>query len=200
MFVNKENWDDCKKYYQDTWVKFKEGGDNKIFYISEVNPKYILAKDINNEIIGVDLEEGYTIEYAIPKKTTFQLGEYALHLFRVPARQWKKGINKQNTNFSYLNPGSGWLNYTFDANVINGFVNKPTYYTIENAINEFKTSEHLKSAALDSRTSMTNKGMVYIDTVPVARADLEKEQVVVKKLFEPEITQLFQNFKIRTVK
>lgn len=200
MFVNKENWEDCKKYYQETWVKFKEEGDNKIFYISEVGPKYLLAKDINGEVVGVDLEEGYTIEYAIPKKTTFQHGEHALHLFRIPARMWKKGMNKQNTNFNYLNPVDGWLHCGFDSQIINGFVNKPTYYTVKDALNEFQKSVHLKSAALNSRIAMSNKGMVYVDTVPVARVDIEKENVVVKKLFEPEITQLFHNFKIRTVK
>jgi hypothetical protein len=47
MQVNSNNWEDCKKYFESTWVKFKEEGDNRIWYITEVTPKFIFARDVH---------------------------------------------------------------------------------------------------------------------------------------------------------
>lgn len=200
MFVSQENWEDCKKYFEGCWVKFKEEGDNKIWNINEVNTKYIVAQGIDKETIGIDLSVGYTIDYVIPKKTTFQLGEEAVNLSRIPARQWKKGMNKQNTLFSHLSAANGWINGTFNPQVINGFVNKPTYYSYKDAEREFKKSEHLLSAALDPRIAVTRLGAVYIDSVMVAKWNIEKESLVIKKIFVPEIAAVFPNIHYRVVK
>lgn len=200
MFVSQENWEDCKKYFQDCWVKFKEEGDNKIWYITEVKPKHILAKGVDGEVIGVDLSEGYTIDYVLPKKTTFQCGEHAYHLSRIPARQWKKGMNKQNTSFALLPAENGWLNTALDPSLIHGFINKPSYYPFHNAVKEFTTSNHLQSAALASRVAVTRKGKVYIDTIPVAHFDFDKNLLAVKKIFKQELETLCPNVDIRVLK
>jgi hypothetical protein len=199
MFVDSNNWDDCKKYFEGTWVKFKEEGDNTIWYINEVTPKHLFAKSVDEkEIIGVDLEIGYTLDYVIPKKTTYQLHESAVNLSRIPARQWKKGMNKQNTLFQVLTGDGIWLPAPFQPDVINGFVNKPGYYTPHDALREFKASEHLRSAALNPRMSIARNGTIFVDTVLVARFD--GERLITKSLFVPEISAMFPEWKIKTVK
>jgi hypothetical protein len=154
----------------------------------------------DNETIGIDLEVGYTIDYVIPKKTTYQLNEAAVNLSRIPARQWKKGMNKQNTLFQALCANSLWAPVTFEPQFINGFVNKPGYYTYQDALREFKASEHLDSAALSPRMSICRNGTIYVDTVAVAKLDEKSERIVTKNLFIPEISSSFPNWKIKSVK
>ena len=198
MLITSATYEDCKKYFQHTWVKFKEEGD-KIWYITSVDIHYIYAKSITDEEILIDITEGgYTIEYLIPKKTIFQHGEHAVMLSRIPARMWKKGMSKQNTQFQSLT-FDGWKSKEFDMGVIDGFVNKPCYYSVEDALNEFTKSEHLQSAALSPRIALSRKGSVYIDNVLVGRYLQEKKTLSVKKIFSPEISPLFSTLQIKGV-
>ncbi len=189
MLVNPGTYEDCKKYYQHCWVKFKEEGDH-LFYVTNVDNKYIYTKDINEGEALIDHREGYTIDYVLPKKAVFQHGENAVMLSRIPARMWKKGMNKQNTEFKILHH-SGWFSGDFDIHIINGFVNKPSYYSAEDALNEFEKSEHLKSVALSPRISMCHKGNIYIDTVLVGKYSSEKKKISHRKLFNIEMKALF---------
>jgi hypothetical protein len=197
MLVTPETAEDCKKYFQHCWVKFKEEGE-KIFYITHVDKKYIHAKSIQDEEILVDHQEGYTIDYLIPKKTVFQHGECAVMLSRIPARMWKKGMNKVNTEFKSLD-FHGWTSREFDMHIINGFVNKPCYYSAQDALNDFAKSEHLQSAALTPRISISRKGTVYVDTIPVGRWLQEKKTLSVKKIFNTEVKPLFSIFTTKDV-
>jgi hypothetical protein len=198
MYVNSANWQDCQKYFSQCYVKFKEEGD-RIFYITRVDAQLIIAESTSGDEIGIDLAKGYTIEYVIPKKTVFQIGEAALFLSRIPARMWKKGMNKSNTQFQYLTEDQ-WASAPFDIHSIEGFVNKPSYYTAVDALNDFKNSAHLKSAALTPRISINHSGKIYLDTVLIGKLDIDKSTIISRKIFKPELTSVFKNMEIKVFK
>lgn len=198
MYVDNTNWDDCKKYFHQCFVKFKEEGE-RIFYITNVDSTMMLAEDIEGNQIGINLSKGYTLDYIIPKKTVFQLGEHARFLSRIPARMWKKGMNKSNTSFQQLSV-SGWSGVPFDITIIEGFVNKPTYYSAEDAILDFGKSEHLQSAALSPRLSMSRNGNVYIDTVLIAKIDFSKNTIINRSLFKVDLQKVFKNLEMKVLK
>lgn len=197
MFINSNSFDDVKKYFQHTYVKFKETGDH-IWHIDSVNPHEIICSDKNKEEVGIDLQIGYNLEYILPRKATFQFGNYAVMLYRIPARQWKKGLCKANTNFSTLTGEGSWTTASFDINLIEGFVNKPSYYSLDTAISTFKQGDFV-SAALTPRMSLTHSGKVFIDNVLVGKAEFEKKQLLCKKIFKPELQAMFNNFVIKSV-
>lgn len=197
MFINSQNFDDVKKYFQHTYVKFKETGDH-IWHIDTVSPNEIICSDKNKEEVGIDLQIGYNLEYILPRKATFQFGDYAVMLYRIPARQWKKGLCKANTCFSTLTGEGTWTTAAFDINLIEGFVNKPSYYSLENALSAFKQPE-FKSAALTPRIALTHTGKVFIDNILVGKVEFASKQLLCKKIFKPELQAVFNTFNIKTV-
>lgn len=205
MFVNEMNWEDCKKYYQGCWIKVRECGE-RMYQIKEVGPAetYLSSpsRGENDEDanICINMQVGYTIDYIIPKKTTFQFGEYAIILERVPARMWKKGMDVKNTQFSQLNHNSSWIKAQIDFPVIEGFVNKPSYYTFEDTLKNF-TDENstLQSAALSPRVSLSKLGNVFIDTIFVGRLSTTTKTLKFKKIYQDDLAPLFTGCKLSPI-
>lgn len=195
MLINKHNTNDITKYFLNTHVKFKEEGD-KIFFVKKVTPNHVLVVDQNNEEAIIDLSEDYNLEYVIPKKTVFQLGEHALFLSRIPARMWKKGMSVDNTQFAKLST-TGWEGIPFNIHTVESFVNKPCYFTLEDAITNFEAAQ-LRSAALSPRISISKNGGVWIDTVLVGKFSFAKKELACKAIYKPELSKLFTG-KIKVV-
>lgn len=196
MYVDKTNYDDIVKYFHKTYVKFKEDGDT-VYYIKQVTHSDIIAEDSKGNEVAICLTTGYNIDYVIPKKTVFQHGEHALFLTRVPARMWRKGMDSKNTEFSILSAAGAWSKIAFNIQYIEGFVNKPSYFTYEEAKNNFQKGEALQSAALSPRISVTRKGAVFIDMVMVGKIDFDKNLLTCKKIFTPELTKVFGDVKVK---
>lgn len=198
MFINSDNFDDVKKYFQHTYVKFKETGDH-IWHIDSVSPSEMICSDKSKEEVGIDLQIGYNLEYILPRKAAFQLGEYAVMLSRIPARQWKKGLCKANTAFHRLAAEGSWLADSFNISMIEGFVNKPSYYNIDLALQQFRAGIGLQSVAITPRISVTNTGKIFIDQTLVGRFSLENNEAICKKIFQSELAKVFPLFKFKLV-
>jgi hypothetical protein len=202
MHATTSNYEDVKKYYQGTYVKFKEEGDT-LYYIDRVDPDKIIAKATNGDLVGIDLtvNGGYHIDYVIPKKTVFQYGNVVVMLSRIPARMWKKGTSKENTRFERLDAEGKWSKIPFSASMIESFINKPCYYDAPLALKEF-TNQHsdLCAAALTPRISMSRGGKIMVDQIIVAKYDFEKKAITCKLLFHSEISKLFPDISVKVVK
>lgn len=200
MFCNSGNYEDVKKYYQGTWVKITECGD-RIYTVDKVTSKYT---DLSSPSRGdgdeyaeirIDMEVGYTLDYVIPKKTVYQYGEKALLLQRIPARMWRKGMDSKNTEFLSLDTKGNWKKTSLATPVIEGFVNKPSYYTVEDALVGFQNA--LDSAALTPRIAFCKEGQVYIDTIYVGR--VKGKALTFKAIYEPDLAPLFNNLVMKPV-
>lgn len=192
MFVNTDNWEDCRKYYEHTFTKFKETGDT-IFYIQKVTPESILATDINDNEVGIYLESGYNLDFVLPRKTVYQYGVNAVIIQRIPAKQWKKGMCSGNTQTLTLS--IDWMTINFDIKIIEGFVNKPSYISSKDAVPRLIDGT-LTSAALSPRFSMNYNGAIFLDTVVVGTMSFDQGIVKAKKIVEKEIKELFPTFKV----
>jgi hypothetical protein len=190
MYVNKDSWEDVKKYYAQTFVKFKETGED-IFYIKEVNSSEIVAENIQGEEVGIIVENGYNIDYILPRKTLYQEGSTIVMLSRVPARMWKKGLNKQNTKFETW-VGDNWVGQSFSIQRVNGFVNKPGYYQPDTVLSQLGNSVYY-GWALNSRMWVCSSGQIYIDKTAIGKINKEKNVILVKPLFESDIREVFKD-------
>lgn len=200
MFASKDNYDDVKKYYLGTYVKFKEEGD-ALFYIERVDPDKIVAKATNEELVGIDLTIGYNIEYALPGKAVFQYGGIVMMLSRIPARMWKKGMSNQNTKFEVMDKTGKWTKTNFSAELIESFINKPAYVDPMDALKAFcdETSD-LEAAALTPRITFTRGGKLMVDQTIVAKYDFTNKVFTVKNLFTKEVKALFPTVTTKSVK
>lgn len=197
MEVGQHNWHDVEKYFYDTYVKFQETGD-VIYRITGVNSEYITAVSLQGDEVGIDLKKPYTLDFILPKKTSFNMGQTAFHVSRVPARQWKKGICKANTNFAKYSAAKGWHGISWDHALLEGFVNKPGYVSAANLKQLFE--QGYESAAISPRIVVANNGNIFVDTVAVGKWTFDKELITTRQLFEIEMKTNFPFAKLKVLK
>lgn len=144
-----ENWQDIKRYYLGTYVKFKEHGD-ELFHISHVSPEAVKGTYQQGKeefILSLDSSVPYNLEFKLPHKAVFQYRDRALMLFRVPARQYYRGISPENTKIINAMTGEP-LELTWAT--LSAFVNKQAYYSLKEAM-ELSTKKRMQSMALNNR-------------------------------------------------
>lgn len=192
MFLNANNYEDGEKYFGQTYVKIKEYGDT-ICLVEKVTPEAIWLTDEYDQKVCVELDgattgkPGYNLEFILPKKTWFQSGATALFLTRIPARMWKKGISKNNTSVHCLKLGS-FVGVSLSFQTLHAYVNKPFYATVEDMY-----ENDWSSVALSPRFALSKGGDLFLDMTKIGIYDKATNTLIVKKLFVPDVTPLFNS-------
>lgn len=196
MIINSKNWEDVKRYYNHTYIKLKETGD-QIWYVKSVEPNMIYLQASNGEDAGLDLNIGYEIEYVIPGRAAFQYGNNALALVRIPSKQYYRGLHPENTSFRQLSGTGRWLARTINFDTIQGFVNKPIYYSISDILN-LHQQENFESFALSPNICLASNGVIITTSGNIiGKVMFKSKKISCNKLFIPELTELklFKHFK-----
>lgn len=184
MLATTQNWKDIQKYYHGTFVKFRELGDIPV-YIDKVTGEAIWGVLHDGEKVELQLcQEGYQLDYCIPKKTVYQVGRTAYILERVPARQWKKGLSEQNTSVSMITPSGEFSKVSMNMNNIYAFVNKPDYRDLFDLLHGYE------SVALNSRVYALPNGNICSDQNTLGTWDMGNK-VYYHRPFEEEFRKLF---------
>lgn len=192
MFVDPSNYGDADKYFRGCFIKVNEYGDTLV-RIDKVTEEALWGEDENGESICIEINGqetgsiGYELDYVIPKKAYFQVGSQAGFLTRIPARMWKKGISKENTNM-YLLGKNAFHNWNVNFESLKAYVNKPQYLP-------FTEVDNKESVALSPRFAMNGRD-VYLDLTMVGRYYPTGKTLVCKKLFIKDLTPLFPGVKI----
>ncbi len=190
MFLNSKNYEDGEKYFGQTYVKIKEYGDT-ICLVEKVTPEAIWLTDEHDQKVCVELDgattgkAGYNLDFILPKKTWFQMGNVAYFLTRIPARMWKKGISKSNTTINCLKVG-GFLQVGLSFQSLHAYVHKPFYSTAEEMYKNEWTS-----VALSPRFALCKTGELFLDQTKIGVYDKDTDTLVVKKVFVPDVLPLF---------
>lgn len=185
MLASKNNWKDIEKYYSRTFVKFSEYPE-EIFFIDRVTKDRVIAMDEKGEEFHILLENEYELEYILPQKTTFQYKDKAYILNRIPARQWKRGICKENTYLSALNTVGNLVPASLGFGHLKGFVNKAKYFDFLEISNTFEHGDVRDSYAITPRLCMSRNGLMFLDGVPVGHFNAPKRKMIVDALLEKE--------------
>ena len=193
MQFKTDNYDDIKKYYAGTFIKVKEYGD-LLFRIDRVERTSVsgMVEDGREFVLYMDQDNPYEIDYVLPHKSFFQFGADACQLYRVPARQYRRGLCIDNTRIARLN-SKGQQEQLGDLSFesLKAFVAKQPFYTLTKATSK-ENKEGLHSYVLTPRMvyHRNTKG-IYIDLVRVADVDVASSTVTMKHpVFKAEI----QNF------
>lgn len=182
---------DIMKYFQGTYVKFREEGD-KLFLIEQIEAYRILGKCENGEqfCLYMNNETPYEMEYILPHKSYFQFGPNAVLLTRVPAQQYFRGLCASNTNLSYMGPG-GVKAMQLDFEALKHYVNKQKTFTVGSAIG----ASECATCVLTSRM-MLNRGnkQIYIDFTPVAKVQPSRSAItMLKPIFFDEVQDMLKS-------
>lgn len=196
MQLYAKEYGDISKYYHGTYVKLPQFGD-KIFYVAEVNRERVELTDSAQDLYHIELaqegEPAYSLEYVLPHRAVFSYKGTVLLLTRVPARQYSRGCCSANTKIIDVFTGKGWdISFT----TLQAFVNKPTYYTLDEALyGEFPKS--CVGVALNERFSFhRNQQQLYVDHIPIANFSRENMVwVVTRPIFAPELKALCSSVK-----
>lgn len=184
LFVS-NNYQDIKKYYEGTYLKFTEFGD-RLFRVDHVDQYMVSGEDDTETAFQLFLDDNhpYEVNYLLPHKAIFQWKDNVYMLQRIPARQYKRGLCSDNTMITNVSNGQ-----TVDVNFasLKAFVSKPTYSSFTNA---FTSKMKTKAIALTNRMSYLRTGFIMMDNVKIAQYDFDTKKIhMMRKVFADEIKQ-----------
>ncbi len=188
MLLTPSNWEDIKRYYLQTFIKLEGYGD-KLFYIEVVNPEEIITKDKDGKefVITLHEEAPFSIDFSMPHRTMYQLGQYAFCLSRIPAKQYHRGISSYNTMIKVLTT-EGWGSQNVNFTNMEGYVSKQAFKNLKEAI---LVTNRNKSEALSPRFAVqVSSGDLWCDYKKVGRVDKKSKCIYVNPLIQLELSNI----------
>jgi len=191
MIFHKSTYSDIQKYYPDNIVKFKETGD-RLWRICSIMHHEVRCMDADGFEIFLDLNEPYEVDYPLPGRVVYQSGGNACMLYRIPAKQYNRGIHSQNTALSVLSSSGSWGNTGFSIQKLQQFVDKPSYQDIS-LINLEEPG--YSSWALSRHVSICRAGAVFVLASCVGSFSFAEKTISANPLFMSELKPLFPGWK-----
>jgi hypothetical protein len=190
MLFSPETFEDIHRYYRHTYVKFPERGD-ELFYIRNVERNKLTGQHESGDEFELyySNEKPYNVEFVLPRKSFFQHKNRAYLLQRIPAKQYNRGINANNTLIQSLNKTGGLTGHDIGFDLLKAYVAKPAFPTFDKAVT---SKGKLVSVAMSPRFAYVPETRgIFADHICVAFVDHPNHKVVVThQVFMPEIKAL----------
>jgi hypothetical protein len=203
MKFSQENSKDIQKYFQGTFVKFlglkgafldgaacSEAGE-LVHSIDQVQGSLIKGKRWENGestpfqfmLYPEKDAPAPEVEFILPKKSYFNIpaGGAAL-LFRIPARQYRRGICADNVNILGLNNGTFFV-HPINHETIGWYIQKPQF---------FGFGKRDTSYAVSRRMAVDEGGRIYVDQNHIGTINYAKNEILVQALFIPEVYDILR--------
>jgi hypothetical protein len=193
MIFHRSNYEDIKRYYANTIIKLPQLSDDRLWQIVSITMDEVKLVDVDGMEIYIDLNEEFEVEYPLPGRTVYQMPDgRAGMLHRKPAKQYYRGLHKDNTALScYLGDGS-LTGLVWNLHTLQEFVDKPCYQSA----NMLDPSEGT-SWALNKHMAVTDVGRIMVLNLTVGIANFEEKTIkVIKPLFNQEIKEAFPFWKL----
>ena len=196
-----ENAKDIQKYFQGAYIKFPglQGvfGDGKsaadageiIHTVEHVTNDVIKGKRLEGKesvpyeffLYSEQDQPAPEIEFILPKKSYFNDSQgQALMLFRIPARQYKRGVCSDNTSIVQLTAEGTFEAYPLTVVTLTEYVGKQAYHKFAPPVGP--------SYAVTRRIAVAKCGHIFIDRTKVGTIDYAANTIKLgRELFEPEI-------------
>jgi hypothetical protein len=120
-------------------------------------------------------------------------------LYRIPAKQWKKGIHPGNTGTRLLNTIGNWQQTSLNAIHILKYINKPVYLTFQDVKTALEDTKYF-SFALSPRLSMSIDGNVFLDMSQVGNYNHKTKTLSCSELVVRNICPYFPDVKLGILK
>jgi hypothetical protein len=190
MIFNSSNYEDIHKYYRHTYVKFPETGDT-LYLIDTVSQREVSGTTENGDrfVLFLSDKEPYLVNYVLPKKSYFQFDKNACLLYRLPQRQYSRGLSKENTSIMYMGTTGKFDSVSPDFSLLRAYVNKPSFPTLNEAV---ANKGRCDSIALAPRFAYAPRTKtIYVDMQAIGTVNTEKKQIeLLYPLFKNEVLAL----------
>jgi hypothetical protein len=188
MIFHRNNYEDIKRYYANTIIKLPALSGDRLWQIVSISMDEVKMVDVDGMEIYIDLNEEYEVEYPLPGRVVYQTpGLRAGLIHRRPAKQYYRGLHKENTSLSCYTPSGDLTGMPWNLHTLQEFVDKPCYQD-PNTINVGEGD----SWALNPYMAVTSYGRVMVLTQTVALVNWETKKInMVKHLFKQEVKQAF---------
>lgn len=192
MIFHRANYEDIRKYYSHTIIKLPELSGDRLWQIVSITPDEIKLHDVDGMEIYMDLNDPYTVEYPLPARTVYQYGHRAALLVRKPAKQYYRGLHKDNTSLSVYRSDGTLSSLAWSLETLQQFVDKPAYQDIH-TIN----LEEQDSWALSRHIALCRTGVIMVLNKCVGIALFDTKTVKLQKsLFKQEVQQVFPGWSV----
>ena len=181
-----QNTEDIKRYYKDSILRFD---GNKILKLTAVDTEELTLIDKNGNEEFIYLNEDYPFEFNtnLPHKSIFAYKKTVAYLYRIPARQYKRGICGDNCKFLVYELGSLSWKGTIDTwGLVEAYTDKQDWVPLSLAVKN-ATSKGVISAVTNRFSVAPN--YIYCDNVMIGVVD-SPSSITVKSLFKPEFMAL----------
>lgn len=190
MLFNSETSNDVSKYFRGCYVKFPQTGDY-LCMVDSVDSERIIGKIFTPDSEGNwderpyqhPLFEGVEIDFVLPKKSYFNYDGSAHFLYRIPARQYRKGICPENTAVIRMSSNGGLHGINFNFHMLTAYVNKQQFLP-------FGTTGK-NSYAVAPRMAVSKQGHIFVDKTIVGFYD-GKSIIVRHKLFQEDVEKVLK--------
>ena len=195
-----DSLEEFSRKYMDTYIKYIKLDDQQVLSAKVVGvdlsyKKIVLVVYDLGEII-INYPKGiHVLNLDSPKSGFFNFNNYGIYLFKVPARQWKRGLCFENHEF--YNPfkcffKTGVYCPMFGDRAIQAVIN-PNYLTIEDAIIKLESTSNTKSIAINSNIMLSkspvannHEPLIWYKTTPIGFLQAGKFNIQ-DELYEQEI-------------
>lgn len=199
MIFTHNNVEDIRKYYRNSYVKFRDLGET-VCHIEDVTTKRIddlavhcvVGRTSEGDLFTLPLwtDQPYEVEYVLPKKGFFIHKEKLYQLRRVPARQYCRGVCADNTSIVCYKHG-GFDGVEVTAELLQAYVNKPSI-TFPSTSDLLKTTPLLLSRRI---AILPDTQTVLVDSFKVGSC--LANSITVRSLFYPELSALLKGSDIK---
>lgn len=190
MIFNQSNRQDIERYYRNCYVKFPETGE-RLHYIRELTRTSVLGVDDEDNEFELFLSDEfpYQVDYVLPRKSYFQMGKNAHLLYRIPAKQYQRGLSESNTVIEQLRKDGSAEQVGISFPLLKAYVEKQQFPTFEAAITN---KEGNYSVALSARFALAPAArQLCLDGVVVAMVKpLQKRVICQYPLLRPEVEEV----------
>ncbi len=187
---------DIKKYFQGSFVKFPMAGE-VVHYVDRVDGHQIRGKMFAPTETGGFEEQPFVfhlnpedsdtpdVEFILPRKSYFNHQNSAHILFRVPARQYHRGVTNENTCIACLDSDG-------DFPVQNLSFERITAYVGKQAFCDFRERPDWRSYAVSRRCAVSKSRAVFMDRVRIGTISYNGQGCIMlsSDVFLPEVTKL----------
>lgn len=182
-----ENANDIQRYFKNTFMKFPEMTGECLYFIDQVTTSNLTGKYYEKgethpfefKLHPVNVKSPVQVEFILPQKSFFICDERLYFLHRIPARQYHRGVHRENTAIIDVETGS---NVGLSFELLEAYVQKQLTGNINKNV-----------SVLQRRIARLNS-VIYLDRTQIATILHEGVIKMVEKVFQPEIERIIKPF------
>lgn len=182
-----ENAKDIDKYFRNSYMKFPSLAGDTVHYIDHVAGDCVKGKTLQDgekvpfifHLYADSVAIAPEIEFILPKKSYFNTPDGACLLYRIPARQYRKGVCPDNTAITLLTTIGSFQTKDITLELLNLYVGKQSFD---------KFAEQSKSYAVSRRMAVSCAGQLFLDKTRIGSINYVDKTIHVNQLmFVPEV-------------